>query len=248
MTGEYGQYGEIGVSRRLWPAVVLLAALAPSVARAQVNIDEGKTPAHIFSSDCMVCHKSTRGLANGRAASDLVGFLSEHYTSSHQEAAAMAAYVLAGGGGDKTPPQTHAPKLSPDSPVAVGDEPKVPPGRQAKRQAKPGEEVPPGPKTKRLGEEPKTTAEATPPEGKRTEETPVEGRPVEAKPVEASGATAPPVAARGRPRSREAAIIPPAVMPSAPVAEAVPFGGPAGPVPPPPPADAPLGPRDNIPD
>lgn len=92
------------MSRRLAPATLLLAVLlAPAAARAQINIDEGKTPAHIFSSDCAVCHKSTRGLANGRGNAALTGFLSEHYTSSREEAAALAAYVLAGGGGEGKP-------------------------------------------------------------------------------------------------------------------------------------------------
>ncbi len=88
-----------GCSGVLAPAIVLFAALAPPMAHAQVNIDQDKTPAHIFASDCAVCHKSIRGLANGRGSSALTGFLAEHYTSSREEAAALAAYVLAGGGG-----------------------------------------------------------------------------------------------------------------------------------------------------
>jgi hypothetical protein len=87
------------VYRWLAAAIVLSATFAPLVAHAQVNIDQDKTPAHIYQSDCAVCHKAMRGLANGRSMSALTGFLAEHYTSSEQEAAAMASYVLAGGGG-----------------------------------------------------------------------------------------------------------------------------------------------------
>ncbi len=85
--------------RWLAAAIALSATFAPPAAHAQVNIDQDKTPAHIYQSDCAVCHKTMRGLANGRGMSALTGFLAEHYTSSEQEASAMASYVLAGGGG-----------------------------------------------------------------------------------------------------------------------------------------------------
>jgi hypothetical protein len=91
-----------------------MAAFVPRLALAQVNIDQDKTPAHIFSSDCSVCHKSTRGLANGRSRPALSDFLAEHYTSSRQEAAAMAAYVLAGGGAVGTPAPAREQKPEPD--------------------------------------------------------------------------------------------------------------------------------------
>ena len=94
-----GKLKETRVSRHLAPAFILVAALTPVSARAQVNIDQDKSPAHIFASDCAVCHKSTRGLANGRGSSALTGFLAEHYTSSKEEAASVAAYVLSAGGG-----------------------------------------------------------------------------------------------------------------------------------------------------
>lgn len=119
--------------RSLVPATVLLAVLAPSLARAQVNIDQDKTPAHIYDSDCAVCHKSIHGLANGRGNSALAGFLAEHYTSSPQEAAALAAYVLAGGGGSGTPAPVRDGNRQPDH-AGAGETPKP---HEARRLAKP---------------------------------------------------------------------------------------------------------------
>ena len=48
--------------RRLAPTIGLAAGLAaamfPALARAQVNIDQGKSPAEIFANDCAACHKT----------------------------------------------------------------------------------------------------------------------------------------------------------------------------------------------
>ena len=84
-------------------ATGLLAVLAPSLAYAQANIDQDMSPSSIYQSDCAVCHKSVRGLANGRGHGALADFLAEHYTSNQQEANALAANVLSGGGGSGTP-------------------------------------------------------------------------------------------------------------------------------------------------
>jgi hypothetical protein len=94
---------EISVFRRLVSMIGLVAAwgaiVAAEPAQAQVNIDQGKTTAEIFSGDCGTCHKTAKGLANGRNAGALTGFLREHYTSSAQQAASLAAYVLGAGSG-----------------------------------------------------------------------------------------------------------------------------------------------------
>src|SRR5579872_5684777 len=129
------QLKEQRVSRHLAPAIILAAILTPISAHAQVNIDQDKTPAHIFASDCSVCHKTTRGLANGRGNSALTGFLSEHYTSSREEAASVAAYVLSAGGGVGTA-----------TPVRGEQKPDSARGRPA-AEAKP--ESKPEPKTRR---------------------------------------------------------------------------------------------------
>jgi hypothetical protein len=98
----------------------LMMALAGSpAARAQTNIDQGKSASELFANYCAVCHKSTRGLANGRGGPALSQFLREHYAASREQAAALAAYVISAGGNAPAPkperakteePKTQEPK------------------------------------------------------------------------------------------------------------------------------------------
>ncbi len=112
--------------RRLAPAIGLAAGLAaamfPVLARAQVNIDQGKSPAEIYTNDCGTCHKTLRGLAVGKNSLMLSSFLREHYTASPEQASALAAYVL-GAGGREPAPQASKPK--PDLEHARAEEPKA---------------------------------------------------------------------------------------------------------------------------
>ena len=94
------------------------AAMIPAMARAQTNIDQGKPPSEIFANDCAVCHKTTRGLANGKNSFMLSGFLREHYTASREQAAALAAYVLGAGGSG--PAQAPGQKPGPERAKAGG--------------------------------------------------------------------------------------------------------------------------------
>ena len=48
-------------------ALLILAPAAMPLALAQTNIDQGKPASELFANYCAVCHKSTRGLANGRS-------------------------------------------------------------------------------------------------------------------------------------------------------------------------------------
>ena len=94
--------------RAIAPAIGLAAlavAMFPAKARAQVNIDQGKSPAEIYSSDCATCHKTPRGLAAGKNVLTLSAFLREHYTASRDQASAIAAYVLGAGGAEPAPRQ-----------------------------------------------------------------------------------------------------------------------------------------------
>jgi mono/diheme cytochrome c family protein len=136
------------VSRSLVSTVALLAGLAPAIGHAQTNIDQGKSPAEIFATDCATCHKTARGLANGRGSLGLASFLVEHYTASKDQAAALAAYVMGAGGGD-SPPATpsRATKPAPDrAATAVEGHPdagKPPPGNPATAKPRPpGGDVP----------------------------------------------------------------------------------------------------------
>jgi len=233
---------EIAVVRRFTSAIVMLAALASPAARAQVNIDQGKAPGQIYESDCGACHKSMRGLANGRSASALTSFLSEHYTSSAKEAAALAAYVLGGGGGVGTPTPVRPPKPTTN---ASTEEPK---DRDAKRPGKPDAAVKPdveqgtGPKSQR------PSAAGTKPDGEQQQTVVSEpGKPVPGRREPNTGTAArtrgqaPPPPPPPKPTTVVVVPSPPVIPSPAPTAAAT------EPVQSQPGGDAPV-PRDNIPD
>jgi hypothetical protein len=246
------------VGRRFASAMILLAALVPPAAHAQVNIDQGKAPAQIYDSDCAACHKSMRGLANGRSAPALTSFLTEHYTSSSKEAAALAAYVLGGGGGVGTPAPVHAPKLKPEPTTASAEEPK---DREVKRPAKPEGEQGQAPKSQRpSGTSQKPDGTNQKPDGTQTAIGGPGSVAPDRKPVPGLGRREPgtaPVGAGtrmgGQPKPVEASPAAPkptpvAVVPSSPEGSG-PGANPAAPEPSQaqPGADASV-PRDNIPD
>ncbi len=118
-----------------------LAGLLPGSARAQVNIDAGKSAAEIYSSDCATCHKTPRGLAAGKNSLMLSSFLREHYTASRDQASALAAYVLGAGGAEPAPKQkpevehARAEEAKPGQPKTA--EPKI--GEVRPSEAKPGQ-------------------------------------------------------------------------------------------------------------
>jgi hypothetical protein len=129
MMGQPIKPKEAGVFRGVAPAIGLFIGLVPAMAQAQTNIDQGKSPADIFANDCATCHKSARGLANGRGSSGLASFLVEHYTASKDQAAALAAYVMGAGGGEAAP-ATRGPKpASPPDRNRASVEPATPPTR-----------------------------------------------------------------------------------------------------------------------
>lgn len=130
------------MSRHIAPVIGLIAALAPTLAFAQTNIDADKTPAQIFANDCAACHKSARGLGAGRGSLMLSSFLREHYTSSKEQAAALAAYVLGAGGGESSPAtQGRGQKPAPEQAKSTGEERK-PTGHPARETAKREEHAP----------------------------------------------------------------------------------------------------------
>jgi hypothetical protein len=135
MMGQPTKPREARVLRGIAPAIGLFVVLLPAVAQAQTNIDQGKSPAEVFANDCATCHKSARGLANGRGSSGLASFLVEHYTASKDQAASLAAYVMGAGGGEAAP-ATHGPKpASPSDHNRASAEPEAPPTRTpGKRQ------------------------------------------------------------------------------------------------------------------
>lgn len=156
----------------------LFALVLTSAAGAQDSLDQGKTPAQLFASDCAICHKSPQGLAKGGGLFGVQSFLRQHYTASKELAAAIASYLEA-------------------MDRAAGPAPRggTPPKRSAKGDgtAKPAA----GKKTEpaKLGEEPKASeskpAEPKAAEPKAAEPKPAEAKPAEVKPVEAKPAEKP---------------------------------------------------------
>lgn len=74
-----------------------MLALAGGTAQAE-NLDAGKPAPALFAANCAACHSSPRGLAKDRSSGGLTSYLEEHYTSSPQTAAALAAYLVANPG------------------------------------------------------------------------------------------------------------------------------------------------------
>ena len=169
MVTKSGWFGELSVVRRrasvigIGLAIALVLALIPALvmvpgASAQTNIDRGKPPSELFANYCAVCHKTTRGLATGRNSLTLSLFLREHYATSREQAAALAAYVISAGGNAPAPtkperakteepknqePKTqesksHEGKPRPTS-AAARPEPEKPGADQGREEATPAE-------------------------------------------------------------------------------------------------------------
>jgi hypothetical protein len=248
MMGQPTRVKMPGILRCFAAAIRLFIGLIPVLGHAQTNIDQGKSPAEIFANDCATCHKSARGLANGRGSSGLASFLVEHYTASKDQAASLAAYVMGAGGGDAVPAaQGRGAKPAPDHARAAVEEPKPGGAQPARQTGKPEEEGTPA--TARLqppaGEEPKRPGDVPSiiqePHGGASGRKPAAGRPE------------PATANRGRPKEQSS---PPAQQPAAATAEPGSTGQDASPAIAPTaagPSNADSGegapvPRDNIPD
>jgi hypothetical protein len=85
----------MGLTLRLGAAFAVLALWAAGPTTAQENLDQGKTPAQLYTSDCAICHKSPHGLAKRAGLYGLDNFLREHYTASREAAAGITAYLQA---------------------------------------------------------------------------------------------------------------------------------------------------------
>jgi hypothetical protein len=248
-------FGELRVIRGFAPTIGLLAALAPAMAHAQTNLDQGKSASQIFATDCAECHKAPRGLANGKNSAALTDFLREHYTTSRDQAAALAAYVLGGRGIEPIGgAQGQAKRPAADHASASAEEPK-PARHQKSGRAEEGTSATAKPQRP-------TEADAKPKEDANPGEAPVLLNPI-ARPEGGSRGSKPSMAASNRRREPKIpAAAEPAAIAHAPAAAAEPPV--AEPLPPPsqeaspppaasPPADAasdenaPV-PRDNIPD
>lgn len=92
-----------GLRRVVLTGAGLLALAWAGAAAAQENLDQGKTPAQLFASDCAICHKSAQGLSKAGGVLGVADFLREHYTASRESAAAIAAYLQAADQGGPAP-------------------------------------------------------------------------------------------------------------------------------------------------
>lgn len=112
-----------------WPiilaslAAVGLGAAAP--ARAE-NLDEGKSAAQLFSSNCSVCHKSVRDLSKSAQGAGLQSFLRQHYTTGTDMARLLAGYVNAQGGSASRETREARPAAAPAVPRTVELPPRRP--------------------------------------------------------------------------------------------------------------------------
>lgn len=83
-----------------------------------IDLNEGKTAPQMFASDCAVCHQKPNGLAKGRSAGQLAGFLRQHYTTGTQQAGMLASF-LTSDGMDRGAPAT-APAAAREAPERPG--------------------------------------------------------------------------------------------------------------------------------
>jgi hypothetical protein len=240
------RHEEARLSRRYLSALGLIVGLAPAMAHAQTNIDEGKTPAQIFASDCNACHKSPKGLAQGRNAGGIADFLRQHYTASREQAGSLAAYILgAGGAGDgRKPAVERASKPS--------EEPAKPSSKQARRPPK-GEE-PPGRAAKLQQPKSEEEEEPTPPSDIPTSVEEPASKPGEKEKPAARGRRGEPKPTATSKRGRHAASPEPPPREAPAVTAVAPAPAEPAPQAPAPAAAAPSAepgetvPRDNIPD
>jgi hypothetical protein len=230
---------------RLTPVVGLIAGLVPAVALAQTNIDEGKSPSQIFTSDCSVCHKTPKGLAKGRSAGGVAEFLRQHYTTGREQATALASFILGAGAGggdarDRKPAAEHAGKPA--------EEAAKPSSIKQARRPPPKTEEPPGPaaKLQKPKDEEREEGDTKPepiaveePAPKPSAKPPVRGRRAEPKPSS--------TASRSHPVSEPPAVHEAPSVAAAPATEAA-HSVPAAAVPNAEPGEASPVPRDDIPD
>jgi len=81
----------LGHSVRL--TISSLALCVASSAGAQGNLDQSKTAAQLYASNCATCHESLASVRNTKSFFELERFLSQHYTSNRESAANLAAYL-----------------------------------------------------------------------------------------------------------------------------------------------------------
>ena len=82
-----------GFRHGIGPAMAVLAFALAAPAGAQENLDQGKSGAQLFASDCSICHKTPQSVPKSGGALGLSSFLREHYTASRESADMIATYL-----------------------------------------------------------------------------------------------------------------------------------------------------------
>jgi hypothetical protein len=98
------------LGRSVQLALGFFAFAAANSAGAQGNLDQGKTGPQLFASACATCHKSPQSVSKTKWFFGLESFLREHYTSSRESAAILAAYLKGQEKPSANPPRGHAAK------------------------------------------------------------------------------------------------------------------------------------------
>jgi hypothetical protein len=81
---------------RIWSLLLTVAAGAASPAWPQ-NIDDRKTGAELFASNCAACHRSPSGMAVAASSAALKAFLRQHYTVDARSASELTSYLSSAG-------------------------------------------------------------------------------------------------------------------------------------------------------
>lgn len=157
-----------------------------------IDLNEGKTPAQMFASDCAVCHQRPHGLAKGRNASQLATFLRQHYTTGTRQAGMIAAY-LTSGGLDRGAPAPAVARDAPERPPARERAPvDRPPAAIGRRQSPDADDADPAGARRKPLTEASRPAERDTPAGRRQSRERDEGRkPTERTPAAPARASTP---------------------------------------------------------
>ncbi len=81
------------LGRGVWVGLGLSTLSVANPAAAQGNLDHGKTAVQLYASACATCHESPQGIPPTKSFFGLESFLRQHYTSSSESAAILAAYL-----------------------------------------------------------------------------------------------------------------------------------------------------------
>ena len=73
--------------------IISFALCVASSAGAQGNLDQSKTAAQLYASNCATCHESLASVRKTKSFFELERILSQHYTSNRESAANLAAYL-----------------------------------------------------------------------------------------------------------------------------------------------------------